>query len=243
MIDRLGLADRQRLERHYDEIRALEMRLDAMAPDQGGTCQLPRDPGRDPALGGEPSTPDSWDVNQGYSDENARALLFTDLLHMALTCDLTRSATLMFTMFQSFMNIHPLTGYEWNQHQMQHEGETAQLNEMIAWHMDHFGRLVAKLRDTPEGAGTLLDSCALVFLIEGGHGADPAFEVPFSSHTTEGMACLVAGGAGGLVGGEHIVAPATADHPVNVLLTAMAAVDVTPDAMGEVSGTIPALLA
>ncbi len=243
MLDKLGTADKQRLQRHYDEIRELENRLDAVAPDQTGACDLLADPGPDPVLGGEPSTPSAWNVNLGYSDEDARATVMTDLLHMALTCDLTRSATLMYTMWQSFMNIHPLTGQSWNHHIMHHQGSTSLVNEMITWHFDHFSRLIAKLRDTPEGDGSVLDNCAIVFLIEGGHGGDPKFGQAWSSHTTENMATLVAGGAGGLARGEHIIAPPSANHPVNVLLTAMKAVGVdNGGTLGEVSGTIDALL-
>ncbi|MEM6996297.1 MAG: DUF1552 domain-containing protein [Myxococcota bacterium] len=242
MLERLGAADKQRLERHFDEVRALENRLDAIPPDQTGACDLLADPGEDPPLGGEPATPSAWNVNLGYSDEDTRAAVMTDLLHMALTCDLTRSATLMYTMWQSFMNIHPLTGQSWNHHIMHHQGATSLVNEMINWHFDHFARLIAKLRDTPEGDGTVLDNCAIVFLIEGGHGADPKFGQPWSSHTTENMATLVAGGAGGLTRGEHIVAPPTANHPCNVLLTAMKAVGVDAGSIGEVSGTIDTLL-
>ncbi len=241
LLPRLSTADQQRLERHYDEIRELENRLDAVAPDQTGACELPPDPGDDPPLGGEPATPSSWNSNLGYSDEDLRATVLTDLLHMALTCDLTRSATLMYTMWQSFLNIEPLTGLSWNQHIMQHQGQTTHINQMIAWHMDHFGRLVAKLRDTPEGDGSVLDNCALVFLIEGGHGEDIEFGQPWSSHTTENMACLVAGRAGGLSPGRHVVAPAASDHPVNVLLTAMEAVGAPTASLGEVSGTISEL--
>lgn len=241
LLGRLSMSDQQRMERHYDEIRELETRLDAIAPDQTGSCALPPDPGEDPPLGGEPATPGSWNINQGYSDEDARARVMGDLLHMALTCDLTRSATLMYTMWQSFMNIHPLTGMSWNQHILHHQGSTSGINQMIAWHMDHFARLVAKLRDTPEGDGSVLDNCALVFLIEGGHGADPEFGQAWSSHTTQNMACLVAGRAGGLTPGRHVVAPAATDHPVNVLLTAMEAAGAPTASLGEVSGTIDAL--
>ncbi len=243
LLERLSHADQVRLERHYDEVRALETRLDAIAPDQVGACELLPDPGPGPALGGEPSTPSQWNVNLGYSDEDARARVMTDLLHMALTCDLTRSATLMYTMWQSFMNIHPLTGQTWNHHIMHHQGTTAQVNEMITWHMDHFASLIEKLRDTPEGDGSLLDNCAVLFMIEGGHGADVEFGQSWSSHTTENMAMLMAGGAGGLRRGEHIVAPGNRNHPVNVLLTAMKAVGADVGSMGEVSGTIDELFA
>lgn len=241
LLTRLSQSDQQRMERHYDEIRELEKRLDAVAPEQTGACELPPDPGEDPPLGGEPATPGMWDVNLGYSNEDLRARVLGDLLHMALTCDLTRSATLMYTMWQSFMNVHPLTNQAWNQHIMQHQGQTSDINQMIAWHMGHFAELVARLRDTPEGDGSVLDNCALVFLIEGGHGADPEFGQAWSSHTTENMACLVAGHAGGLLPGRHVVAPIGRNHPVNVLLTAMDAVGAPSASLGEVSGTIDAL--
>jgi hypothetical protein len=89
--------------------------------------------------------------------------------------------------------------------------------------------------------GSLLDNCAVVFLNEGGFGSDAAFGDEWSSHTTENMACLVAGGAGGLVRGQHIVAPQGRNHPANVLVTLMNAVGLDTDTLGEVSGTIASL--
>jgi hypothetical protein len=100
--------------------------------------------------------------------------------------------------------------------------------------------LLGKLRDTPEGGGKLLDSCAIVFLHEGGHGLDTATGKANSTHSTENMACLIAGRAGGLKPGQHVAAPGK--HPANVLITAMNAVGV-PGNLGEVAGGIPALLA
>lgn len=61
-----------------------------------------------------------------------------------------------------------------------------------------------------------------------------------SSHSTENMACMIAGRAGGLKGGQHLVA--TGMHPGNVLNTAMRAVGVDQD-LGEVVGVVPGLLA
>jgi hypothetical protein len=52
------------------------------------------------------------------------------------------------------------------------------------------------------------------------------------------MACLVAGGAGGLVRGHHVVANGL--HPVNVLISAMHAVGVEQN-LGEVNGIVPGL--
>jgi hypothetical protein len=105
--------------------------------------------------------------------------------------------------------------------------------------MKHFAYLLGKLRDTPEGTGRLLDSCAVLLLHEGGHGLDTATGKLNSTHSTENMACLIAGRAGGLKAGRHVVAKDK--HPANVLITAMNAVGVAGN-LPEVSGAIPELL-
>jgi hypothetical protein len=238
LMPKLSAWDRARLERHYDEVRALEALLDAPPPALGPGCMMLRDPGPDPALGGELEDPTGWDSNAGYSDEDARAKTFTRLLHMALVCDLTRVVTMMYTMFQPFMNAFPIVGAEVNTHELNHFGAQENLDTFISWHMKHFGELVALLRDTPEAGGSLLDNCAVAFMNEGGDGVD----VGEGSHCTDNMAMLVAGGAGGLRQGEHIVAPGGAAHPCNVLLTLMNAVGVEAESLGEVDGTIPELL-
>jgi hypothetical protein len=107
--------------------------------------------------------------------------------------------------------------------------------------MKHFAYLVDKLRSTPEDAGTVLDNCAIVWLWEGGHGYDSGADKQNSSHSTQNMTCAVAGG--GLKRGEHIVAPSNANHPANVLITAMKAAGYTGNSLGEVTGDIPALYA
>jgi hypothetical protein len=241
VMDRLGAGDRARLERHFDEIRALEARLDAAGPNAMGECQQLPDPGADPPLGGEIANEESYDVNAGYSGEDVRLRLLCDLMHMAFTCDLTRAGSLMFTMFQSFMNVDPITGHQYGLHDLSHKGDMNELVDVLAWHVDHFAYLVAKLRDTPEGAGSLLDRCAVLMVNEAGGGVSYENGAAWSAHSTDNMAVLVAGGAGGLRRGEHIVAPAGLSHPGNVIVTAMHAVGVDAS-FGEVSGVIPALL-
>jgi hypothetical protein len=242
-VPKLGAADRARLGRHLDEVRDLERRVAAIPPNVGGACQMFPDPGADPAVGGNQDTTggSGFDTNAGYSDEDTRAKVFCDLIHMAMVCDLTRVASLQFTMAQSHMSMFPLTGHPYDLHELGHSGlGTQAVSEGIAWHMKHFAYLVAKLRDTPEDIGNMLDNMALVFLHEGGHGFDPSSGNEFSSHCTDNMACLIAGRAGGLRPGQHVVA--AGKHPVNVVLTAMNAVGVNATSLGEVSGTIPALL-
>jgi Protein of unknown function (DUF1552) len=246
---RLGKADQQRLQQHGDEIRTLESQIAALPPVMTATCQKPADPGADSPPGGpqgvDAGGTSTYGTNLGYSNEEQRAKIFCDLIHMAFACDMTRVASLMFTMFQSHMNVYALCGAHCDLHELGHNGDpvirgTLAVSKMIAWHMKHFAYLVGKLRDTPEGAGKLIDNTVAVFLHEGGHGLDTATAKTNSTHSTENMACLIAGRAGGLKPGQHVAA--TGKHPANVLISAMKAVGL-PEKLGEVSGALPALFA
>ena len=232
---KLSAADQQRLNEHWDHVRTLEQRLQAVAPDSSDGCEMLLDPGRDPSLGGQFDGPGGDDINLGYSDEELRAEVFMDLIAMALTCDRTRVVTWMITMWQSFMNAHPITGHRFNCHDMHHNGTTAQLEDLVAWHVRTWSGLIQRLRNTPEGDGTLLDRCAVMLLNEGGTA-----DAKEGSHNSRGMAFLVAGGAGGLVRGEHVAAPG-GTHAAQVPITLMRAVGVAEEQLGEVAGEVPGL--
>jgi hypothetical protein len=236
LLPRLGSWDRQRLERHYDEVRALEKLVSEPPPAQGASCLLPEDPGEDPAVGGNWSHYTGWDASGGYSQEDDRARTFNRLAHMALVCDLSRSVAMMYTMFQTFMNVYPLIGAEYNAHELNHFSTQENLDAFIAWHVGHFGDLVSLLRDTPEGDGSVLDNCVVFFMNEGGDG----YGAVEGSHSTERLACLFAGGAGGLRSGEHVVAP-QGTHIAQVLTTFMTAVGAPVTGLGEIQGTVSEL--
>ncbi|MEQ1502206.1 MAG: DUF1552 domain-containing protein [Myxococcota bacterium] len=241
LIPQVGRADQIRLERHLDEIRELERQLELESPDITETCFQYPDPGPDPTVGGAQQAPSGaeFDVNLGWSDETTRAKRFADLVAMAYTCDLTRSVALLYTMAQSHMNVYAYSGQPYDQHELGHSYLGTETFSVVPdWHVDQFGYLVAKLRDTPEGAGTVLDNAAMVLVFEAGHGYDPATGDPTRTHSTENMAVCTAGGAGGLRQGEHVVA--TGMHPVHVVNTAMRAVGVDQD-LGEVVGVVPGL--
>ena len=115
------------------------------------------------------------------------------------------------------------------------------VSDGVAWHVKHWGRLVEKLRDTQELDGSsLLDHTAMVMLFEGGWGFDPESGDALSVHSSENMAVLIAGRAGGLnaIGGQHISRPG--GHPAQVVNSALQAVGIDHE-MGEVSGTVDEL--
>ena len=248
---RLGTADRLRLDAHFQEVRDLEQRVASVAPPMVGLCQKPLDPGADPQVGGGQNTSAEGNItytqNLGYSGEDTRAQVMVDLVAMAFICDLTRSTLFQFTNSQSFLNMFQVTGQKSDLHELSHgshgnqsEDDTTQaLAKGINWHMKHWATLLGRLRDAREGDRSVLDNTAAVFTFEGGHGFDPADNRTISAHSTENMAMLVAGGAGGLKRGLHLKAPGA--HPAQVLLTALKALGSTQTTFGEVSGEIAGL--
>ncbi len=249
LIGRLGGEDQRRMERHLTAISEFEASLDQDGIDSSA-CVLPGDPGADPPIGNSTTTSnaDEYDTNAAWSDEETRAQRHTELLHLALTCDLTRSVALMYTYAHCWLNMFPVTGHTNDLHELGHgsSGTDATpleaLSDGIAWNVRHWARLVDLLRTTPDIDGrTVLDNTAISLVFEGGHGWDP--EAGRNSvHSTENMAALIAGRVGGLnaSGGRHIVAQDA--HPAQILTSAMSAVG-AGETLGEVSGVIPELFA
>lgn len=254
LLARLGRADRERIERHFDELRELEMRIAAIPPVTGGGCEVPSDPGVDPAIGGDNTGAGSDDIRPGagYSNEHERARVMADLIHMAFVCDLTRAATLQVTTFQSHMSALPVsemlgTPIYADLHEIGHNGDANTRGQfavslMMQWHVSHYAYLLQKMSETPEGDGTLLDHSVVVFTPEAGHGRqlnDATTEL--QTHSVERMVMLVGGGGGGtLVQGTHI--DAAGAHPAECLSTAMQAAGRESETFGEVTGTISELL-
>jgi hypothetical protein len=252
ILGKVGAADAIRLEQHFDELRELELRIDAIDPGGIASCMLPTDPGPDPQIGGDNagSGSDTIDTNTGYSGEDARARAMADLIHMAFVCDLTRVATLQITVFQSHMNVYALSSdlglpILADLHEVGHNGDANNrgqkvVSTMLGWHIDIWGHLVRRLKETPEGAGTVLDSSAIVFMPEAGHGLQLNDAVsPNATHSVEEMVQLTAGRAGGLQPGKHIDTGGA--HPVQNLISAMQAVGYDGDTLGDVTGNIPEL--
>ena len=247
---RLGAADRIRLEQHFDELRGLENRLEAIPLPDGSQCKILPDPGKDPSIGGAVDNGDTggYASNGAWSDEEKRAQVMTDLIHMAFTCDQSRVASLMFTYSQCFLNMNPVYGYPSDVHELGHyavgggdKGANA-VADAVAWHVKHFANLAKRLRDTQDVDGSsILDNTVMVHTFEGGWGYDPEQDRQGTTHSSENMAVIVTGKGGGVnaSGGKHIIAKD--QHPTKVINTVMSALG-GPSKLGQVNGTISGLV-
>ncbi|TFH27610.1 MAG: DUF1552 domain-containing protein [Myxococcales bacterium] len=257
LVNNVGRADQERLERHFDEIRDLENRINALPPVVSGQCFVPPDPGADPPIGGDHEGGGSGTVTpgSGYSDEHTRSRIFADLIHMAFVCDLTRAASLQITAFQSHMNARPIADglgtlagttrpARWasvggDLHEVGHNGDPNNRGQipsagLLQWHVSHYAYLIDKLRNTPEAGGNVLDNSVIIFTAEAGHGLqlnDGSSQN--QTHSVENMVMLMAGRAGGLNPGEHL--NGSRAHPATVLITAMQAAGYQGNTLGDVS--------
>ncbi len=248
---RLGSADKARLARHFDEIRALEMRLRGIPGDTrppvssgGGLCSKGNKPAADPAVIFE-EVENTGTV--GYAGEEERAQVLTGLLAKSFACDLARVATMQYTCVQCFMNVQKLVGVPMDLHELAHlstiqgGADVAQkkVMEMYGWHMKHFAALATALKQEigPDGK-PLLDNTVLVFVNEGGLG--PAEGKNPASHSTDNMMVVLAGGKNlGIKTGRHHVG--NNEHPAKVITAAMNAAGVNAAGLGEVAGRFEAL--
>lgn len=224
---RVGARDRMRLEQHFDSVRELELRLAGTA----ARCTTPDRP--------EEAYPD---VN-GQEQIAEKSQVTSDVIAMALACDLTRVASVLFSPAGAgtiFWMVGAQNGFHQICHDQREEGAEPQptVHAATVFKMEQLAYFLNRLRSVPEGDGNLLDNCAVFATTELSEGY---------SHTNDEFPIIVAGKAGGaLRPGRHVRSPSK-QNTTNVLLTLLRAMgDERPsfgvDA-GETSQVVSELLA
>lgn len=169
--------DRERLEQHLASIRELEQQLNTGNAD-GIACQAP-----DQGQRIDPS-------KEANFPQTGR--LMTDMLVTSLACGLTRVASLQWSRSVSPVS-HPWAGVSGRHHDLSHEGDSnasavESLVEINRWYAEQFAYLIEKMKQVPEGDGTLLDNSLVVWVNELGKG---------NSHTRNNVPYVIAGNGGG----------------------------------------------
>ncbi len=209
---KLGAADRQRLEQHLDSVADLERRLGAPAAE----CTKPADPGDFPDVEGK----------EQIAEKNT---VMSDLMALALACDLTRSFSIMFSTCGSGVIMWPAGGTD-GQHYMTHT-EPAPWNvqhQSVVFTMEQLAYFLDRLKQTPEGSGNLLDRCSILVCSEHAEGWN---------HAQDDMPILICGKGGGrLVGNVH--QRDVGGNTSKALLTALRGAGMSIDAFGHEGGHV-----
>ena len=216
---RIGARDRTKLAEYFDALRDLERRIQKAEEQNSRDVSVTLD---QPA--GIPAS---------YEDH---ARLMFDLQVLAYQTDLTRVITFMIARELSGRS-YPQIGVAESHHPISHHlndpAKLASLAKINVHHASLFSYYVEKLRNTPDGDGSLLDH---VMIIYGAGMADS------NLHAPSGLPILlVGGGADTLSGGRHIKYPM--DTPLAnlhmALLDKLGIQDV--EAVGDSSGRLELL--
>jgi hypothetical protein len=181
---RVGTTDRVRLDGYLEKIREIERRIqNAEAHNASEVKTL------DAPLG----IPEAFDEHM--------ALMF-DLLLVAWQSDMTRVFTFM-TGREASQRTYPALGFKETHHDISHHGGQAEKKQQHTRINTYFALLFAsfleKLRNSPEGDGSILDHSLIAF----GAGMSDG-----QAHNSYPLPLAMIGGAGGRIkGNRFLVAP------------------------------------
>ena len=210
----LGPTDRRKLDEYLSSVREIEMRIERAEKDPTGLT-----PGIDKPTG----------VPVLYADY---VTLMCDLQIVAFQTDSTRVITMMMGR-EGSMRTYPEIGIPDPHHPLTHHRGNAEWIEKVttinAMHTALFAGFVKKMKETPDGDGTLLDRSIIVY----GSGLSDG-----NRHTHNDLpVALIGGNGGGLRPGRHIVYPT--DTPMtNLYLTLLDRIGVHPEQLGDSTGRV-----
>ena len=178
----LGASDRDKVNQYLDTIREVERRIQRAEAD-ATTNPLPD---LDRPVG----------VPAAYADH---ARLMFDLQLLAMQGDVTRVLTFQLAR-ETSNRTYPEIGVPDPHHPLSHHGndpdKIARMAKINAFHVSLFAEYLQKLKDTPEGDGSLLDHSLILY---GSGIGNP------NIHDHVNLPIIVAGGAaGGMRGNRHI---------------------------------------
>jgi hypothetical protein len=206
----VGPSDRHKIDEYLSSVREIEKRV-AFA---GSEKEI--DPGMAKPAG----------IPPGFV-EHAR--LMNDLLLAAFRADVTRISTLIYGK-ESSTRSYPELGFSDPHHPITHHQNDPDRIEKVTkintHHLEQFADFVRKAKAIPEGDGSLLDHCMLVY---GSSISDG------NNHVHEDLPVLLVGrGGGSLKPGRHIVYPET--PMTNLYLALLDKMGVHTEKLGDSTG-------
>jgi len=212
---KLGPADRSTVSDYLDVLREVERRIQQT---EAKNAESPLPEYDRPGIG----------VPERFDDH---AKLMFDLQHLAFQADITRVTTFMYGAEQR-ARMYPEIGLNESHHSISRHGDNpenlAKYAKLCTWHVGLFAYLVEKMRNTPDGDGTLLDHSLM--MIGGGMSNG-------NIHSHMDVPIALVGGAGGIKGNRHVAMPM--GTPLSNLLAGLVNRSGVPiDTFGDSTGVL-----
>ena len=212
---KLGASDRGTVSDYLDVLREVERRIQQT---EAKNAMSPLPQYERPGIG----------VPERFDDHTK---LMFDLQCLAFQGDITRVTTFMYGAEQRAKS-YPEIGLNESHHSMSHHGDNPEnmlkYAKLCTWHVDLFAYLIDKMKNTPDGDGSLLDHSMM--MIGGGMSNG-------NIHSHMDVPIALVGGAGDVKGNRHIAAPMgtpLSNLHVNLLQRA----GIPADSFGDSSGVL-----
>jgi hypothetical protein len=214
---KLGRGDNRKLDEYLTGLREVELRVQGIDDAQG--CQVSAAPANDP-------------------DVRARVRAMSDLMVMAMQCDLTRVITFMLGNAGS-NRVYDFLGIGEGHHEISHhqslQDNFDKLKRIDLWEIEQLAYLLARMDAVREGEGTLLDNSVVFFSGEIEDG---------NSHSHLDMPVLLAGRGGGTIDSGRYVRFAEEQSFGGLFVTMLRTMGIRASHFGlEGTGPLPGILA
>src|SRR5580765_5720202 len=153
---RISSTDQQKLDEYMTSVREVETRVDGMRKSQEQAEDLAKLKNR-PALSMERP------ANGLPEDFREHTRLMCDIIALAFQTDKTRVASLLLARDLSAL-YYPFLDVKEGHHAASHDNLSAGYERIARFHLSQLAYLATKLDAMPEGGGTVLDNCCLMFL-------------------------------------------------------------------------------
>ncbi len=219
---RLSGNDVRKLDEYLDGVREIERRIELAERETAAGIT-------DEVLGY------SAPVGQPKEYGNHVRLMF-DMMALAFQTDSTRISTFMLANAgsnRSYRNLDVPDGHHELSHHRGDPKKLGKIRKINRFHVQQFAYFLEKLKSIPEGNGTLLDNCMIVY----GSGLSDG-----NRHNNENLPILLAGGGGGTVdSGRHVLVEQ--ETPLtNLFVSMLDRMDAPVDYIGDSTGRLRELV-
>jgi hypothetical protein len=210
----LGKHDQATVSDYLESVREIERRIQNSAVQVNSNIALPDEP-----------------VGIPYSYEQHLNLMY-DLIALSYQANITRVFSFMVAREESnrtYPQVGVPDGHHATSHHQNRPEKLEKLVKIQTFHVQQLARFVDKLKNTPDGDGSLLDHSMILY---GSNMSNSNVHNHFPLPTL-----LAGGGAGQLKGGRHLKYP---DHtPMsNLLLTVLAKSGIAMESLGDSTGLL-----
>jgi len=233
----LGFSDRRKVEEYLEGLRSIERRIQSANADdyshhQDAFSAAPESEsdGREiPQL----IIPEGRGIPQLYADH---VNLMLDMMTLAFQTDTTRLASFLFS-YEKSGRSYPEIDVKGSHHSTSHHQSKAenltQLTRINTHHMELFSRMLIRMSQIQEGDRTLLDNVMILY----GSGISDG-----NRHNHDDLPVLIAGGAGGTLGGGNHLKIGKKTPICNLYVEMLRRAGVKIDRFGDSDGAFEGLM-